>query len=125
MSKKADARPDRPAVGPLLYFNMQEHVGRLKKEQAWLSGNRNAITLVKELSLRVVLTIMKKGAKLEEHQASGALTFQVLSGMLRFRAAGSALETAPGTLVVLEAAIPHDVEALEESAFLLTIVPPS
>ena len=125
MSEKAEARPDRPAAGPLLYFSMEEHVNRLKQEQAWVSGNRNAITLVKEPSLRVVLTIMGKGAKLHEHQAAGPFTFHLLSGLVRFRATGSTLELAPGALVVLEAAIPHEVEALEESAFLLTLLSPA
>lgn len=126
-SPRADApqaRPDRPVVAPLLQFRIEEQMERLKQEHAWLSGSRNAITLIKEPNLRVVLTVLRKGTTLHEHQTGGPLTLQVLSGSVSFRAPGHALEIGPGGLVVLESAIVHEVEALEESAFLLTLVQP-
>ena len=60
-------------------------------------------------------------AKLSEHQAAGPLTFHVLSGSVTFRAGGRAEALGAGELIVLESAIAHDVEALEESACLLTL----
>lgn len=48
--------------------------------------------LVKEGNLRVVLTVLKKRTKLQEHRTRGPLTLQVLSGSVRFSAAGRALE---------------------------------
>ncbi len=111
----------KPTGGPLVLFRIEEQVKRLKQEPAWLSGSRNAITLVKQPALRMVLTVLKKGTRVLEHQTSASLTFQVLSGSIRFQAAGQTLELQTGGLVVLESAIAHEIEALEESAFLLTL----
>jgi quercetin dioxygenase-like cupin family protein len=51
----------------------------------------------------------------------GPLTFHVLSGSVTFRTGGRAETLRSGELVVLESAIEHEVEALEESACLLTL----
>src|SRR5438309_3854277 len=84
-----------------------------------------AITLTKEPLLRVVLTVLRKGTKLHEHRVSGPLTLHVLAGTMLFRTREGALRVRPGEVVVLESALEHEVEALEESAFLLTLVQPS
>ena len=63
----------------------------------------------KEPALRLVLIALKKGAKLS----------------LLVHAAGHALELRPGEIAILESAIEHEVEALEESGLLLTIVRPT
>jgi len=106
------ARPDRPVEGPLQCVRLGEQLERLRQEPTWRTSGRNAITLAKEPALRVVLMLLGKGTKISEHQAAGPLTFHVLSGSVTFRA---------GELVVLEAAVEHEVEALEESACVLTL----
>ncbi len=116
------ARPDRPAVAGLFHVQIAEEVERLKQESTWRSGARNAITLTKEGPLRVVLIVLRAGAKLHEHQTGGPLMLQALSGSLRFRTRDRALEMKPGEIVALESALDHEVEALEESAVLLTLV---
>ena len=42
---------------------LQSAVERLKQEPTWGSGDRNAITLTKEPALRLVTTVLRKGAK--------------------------------------------------------------
>lgn len=122
MGDQPAARADRPVVAPVGQFRIDEEVARLKEEPAWRSGTRNAITLVKHGPLRVVLTVLRSGTSVEEHHAVGPLTLHVLSGVLRVRTAGRAVEMEPGTLLALEAGLRHEVEALEESAFLLSLV---
>jgi len=56
-----------------------------------------------------------------EHQTAGPLTLQVLSGLVAFRAGDRTEEVGTGEIIVLESAIGHEVEALEESACLLTL----
>ena len=122
MANTWQPRPDRPAVTPLLHVRINEQLERLKREPTWSAGERNAITLTKEPTLRLVLIALKKGAKLHEHQAGGPITIQALSGSLRVHALGHSQELGPGEIVVLESAIEHEVEAIEESALLLTLV---
>ncbi len=122
MSEQWRARSDRPAVAGLFHFRIADEVERLKQEPTWRSGTRNAITLTKEGPLRVVLLVLRAGAKLHEHQTGGPLMLHALSGALRFHAAGRALEMKPGEIVALESAAEHEVEALEESVVLLAVV---
>ena len=113
---ETDARPSRAA------HQVREQLERLKQEPTWRSSDRNAITLTKEPHLRVVLTALKKGARLHEHQATGPITIQAVSGSLRLSVGNQILELKPGEVVILESAIEHEVEALEESGLLLTLV---
>lgn len=49
------------------------------------------------------------------------MTLSVLSGSIRFRSAETVSEVKAGQLVVLESVLAHEVEALTESALLLTL----
>ena len=62
--------------------------------------------------------------RLPEHKTEGRISVHVLSGHIRLRAAGRTFTLRSGGLLALDHEIPHDVEALEESAFLLTIAWP-
>lgn len=115
------ARPDRPIEVPLLHVKLGEQLDRLRQEPTWRTSGRNAITLAKEPGLRVVLMLLGKGTRISEHQAAGPLTLHVLSGAVAFRRGERAETLASGELVVLESAIEHEVEALEETACLLTL----
>jgi quercetin dioxygenase-like cupin family protein len=100
---------------------LAEQLKRFKHESTWRTSGRDAITLTKEPALRLVLMLLSKGTTMSEHQAVGPLTLHVLSGSVIFRT-GSRTETVgSGELIVLESAIEHEVEALEESACLLTL----
>jgi quercetin dioxygenase-like cupin family protein len=121
MADEWKARPDRPVEAPILHVPLAKHLERLRQEPTWRARGRNAITVTKEPGLRLVLMLLGKGARLSEHQAAGPLTFHVLSGSVTFRAGGRAEALGPGELIVLESAIAHDVEALEETACLLTL----
>jgi quercetin dioxygenase-like cupin family protein len=115
------ARPDRPVEVPLLHVRLAEQLDRLKQEPTWRERGRNAITLTKEPSLRLVLMVLSQRTKISEHQAAGPLTLHVLSGSVIFRTGGRADPLGAGELIVLEAAIGHEVEALQESTMLLTL----
>ena len=79
---------------------------------------------MKDHDLRVVLMALKAGARIPEHKANGRISVQVLSGHVRLNAAGCTSDLRPGSLLALDERTPHDVEALDESAVLLTIAWP-
>jgi quercetin dioxygenase-like cupin family protein len=115
------ARSDRPIEVPLLPVQLTEQLERLRQESTWRTSGRNAITLTKEPGLHLVLMLLGKGTKISEHRAAGPLTLHVLSGSVTFRAGDREETLTSGELIVLESAIEHQVEALEESACLLTL----
>ncbi len=105
----------------LLRVPLAAHLEQLRQEPTWRAKGHSAITLTGAPGLRLVLMLFGKGGRLAEHQAAGPLTLHVLSGSVAFRAGDRAETLGPGELVVLESAIRHEVEALEESACLLTL----
>jgi quercetin dioxygenase-like cupin family protein len=114
-------RPPHELSAAVTVLDLSQEIAALRREPAWQQGDRNAKTFVKEADLRVALTVLKQGAVVKEHQAPGTAIVQALSGRIRLRIADQAVELSAGQAVVLERNLPHDVEALEESAFSITI----
>ncbi len=111
---------DRSVASP--DFDLVREIEGLRRGHA-ASGGRGARTQVKHDDLRVVLMAFAAGARMAEHTADGRLTIHVVQGRVRLRVEGRVLELPAGGLLALEPGQPHDVEAVEESALLLTIVP--
>jgi quercetin dioxygenase-like cupin family protein len=114
-------RPVRQLAGSVLGFDLRAELASLRGEASWQGGDRNARTLVEEPTLRIVLVVMKRGARLREHDAHGPVSVHALAGLLRLRLPSQSVDLPAGHLLTLEREVPHDVEALEDSAFLLTI----
>ena len=112
-----------PMAAPFLEFDLARELAELHREPEWESG-QNAKTLVKHDDFRVVLTALKAHARLPGHQTQGRISIQTVTGHIQVRAQGRTFELPPGTLLALDHDVPHDVEALEDSAFLLTIAWP-
>jgi quercetin dioxygenase-like cupin family protein len=94
---------------------------RIKGEDAWRTGSRNAMTLLKGQRFRVVLVAMHAGAVIPSHRADGPISLQVIEGALTFSADAQIVMLRPGQLLTLHAGMSHVVEAIEESVFLLTL----
>jgi quercetin dioxygenase-like cupin family protein len=80
---------------------------------------------VKNEDLRIVLTALKAQSRIPEHQTEGRISIHTVAGHLKVRAQGRTFDLPAGRLLALDHRLPHDVEALEDSAFLLTIAWPS
>ncbi|MCC7155916.1 MAG: cupin domain-containing protein [Bryobacterales bacterium] len=117
------ARAIEPTAGPSLTFDLPEQIRELRQEPYWQSG-RNAKTLVKYDDLRIVLTAMRANTTIHEHRAAGRISVQTIEGHLRMHAGGREFDLPAGRVLVLDRTMPHDVVALEDSAFLLTIAWP-
>lgn len=114
-----EERPAQHLVGTILNFDLDREIAQLHREQAWEQGDHNAITLVKDGELRVILVAMKRGALLPEHHAPARIAIQTLEGRLQMRTPEQTVELAPKSFLSLEAGLAHEVEALAESAFLI------
>jgi quercetin dioxygenase-like cupin family protein len=117
-------RPAQSLTGTVLAFDLATEVAQLRAERGYREGERNAKTLVKAPDSRIVLTALRAGARVQEHHAAGRVAIQTISGRLRLQVLGQTLDLPAGHLLALEPDVSHDVEALEESAFLLTLAWP-
>jgi quercetin dioxygenase-like cupin family protein len=107
-------------TAPLLTLNLNREIEQLRAEGRWQSGH-TAKTLAKYSDFRVVLIVMKTGGRLEKHRTGGRISVHTLDGRIRFSTAERSIELAGGQMLTLDHGIPHDVEAIADSAFLLTI----
>ena len=109
-----------PMTGPFLEFDLGREFRQLKEEDAWGAG-RNSKTLAKYDDFRIVLIALKAGIRIESHKAEGRLSIHTVVGHVSVRALSRTFDLPAGSLLTLDRATVHDVEASEESAVLLTI----
>jgi quercetin dioxygenase-like cupin family protein len=105
---------------PMLTLDLIREIEQLRSEGRWQSGH-TAKTLAKYPELRVVLIVIKAGGRMDKHRAEERISLHTLDGRIRCNTAMHSIELAAGQMLMLEGGIPHDVEGIVESAFLLTI----
>lgn len=116
-----------PGLGAeVIRRNIGEEMNKLKQAPSWRrESGRSAETLVKYNEFRIVLVRMKPGSYMSHHKAEGPISIQAIQGRIRVHLPEGRMEDlGTGDLLTLDRCLEHDVEALEESAFLLTIAWP-
>jgi quercetin dioxygenase-like cupin family protein len=107
---------------PLLQIDFERELQQLRREESWQrETGRSSKTLAKYPDFRIVLILMKSGTRMRQHRAEGRISIQQLKGQVRIHLADRKVTLTTGQLLVLDCGVLHDVEALEESALLLTI----
>lgn len=117
--------PRRSSFGALadavVELDLPAMMGKLRQEAAWAAEGNTAATIVKYQDLRIVLVALRPGAVIREHRTGARISIQSLAGHVRLRLPDRVLELPAGRAAALDRWIPHDVEAVEDSAFLLTL----
>ena len=119
-------RPFRPVElsnTTLTSFSVQDMAQQLMTEEAFQTSGRNALTLISNKSMTVVLIVLKAGSTLQEHHAPAPVTLLPLLGNIVLLADGEnqSIELSPGTTGVFSAHLEHRVEATQDSAFLIVM----
>jgi quercetin dioxygenase-like cupin family protein len=117
-------RADRPQTVTLNRYDLGGQFAKLLADTPIRTHGRDSFTLVRDPGMGVVLTVLNAGTHLSKHTAPGPISVLVLEGRIAFTAHGQRLELGPHCLVTLPTHVPHEVEALEESAILITIASP-
>ena len=107
---------------PLLQIDFERELQQLRQEDSWQrETGRSSKTLAKYPDFRIVLILMKSGTRMRQHKAEGRVSVQLFEGLVCVHLADRKVNVSGGHLLVMDGGVPHDVEALEESALLLTI----
>jgi quercetin dioxygenase-like cupin family protein len=107
---------------PQLQIDFERELQQLRREDSWeRETGRSSKTLAKYPDFRIVLILMKSGTRMRQHRAEGRISIQQLMGQALIHLADRKVTLSTGHLLVLDCGVLHDVEALEESALLLTI----
>jgi quercetin dioxygenase-like cupin family protein len=113
---------DGTLIGSVLQFNLANELDQLHRDESWLHPTgRSSKTLVKHPDLRIVLIAMKANTRMHEHTAAGRISVHSLYGHIHVHLPKQVVDLPAGYLLALDQCVPHDVEASEDSAFLLTL----
>ncbi len=124
--KHNEATMNRPEGERVLddYFvevDLPRFMKQIKLEQAWQHSDRNAITVFKTDNVSIVLSAMHKGADMIKQFSGDLMQIQVIEGLLRFETGSRSSLLSAGHLAVLHKGYSYDLEAVEESVFLLIL----
>jgi quercetin dioxygenase-like cupin family protein len=100
-----------------------EALARQQMKQAATAGGQHTADTVyggHEKVLRQTVIGMIAGARLAEHENPGDATVLILHGRVRLSTAGASWEAARGDLLIMPEGR-HSLDALENSAVLLTV----
>ena len=120
-SEQRTPRADEPFISSDLPFEL----ARLQASPAYALEGHTGRTLTKYPELRVVLQTMKAGVRLPFHETAEQMTVQVLLGQLRiWLPYGQNCDLYEGSFAAIDAGQVHELESLQDSAFLLTLTWP-
>lgn len=112
---------DRALDGALVRTNIPDAIRQLMSESAWENGDRNAITLLHNNRLRVVLMALKQNAEVIPHAPEGASFIQVVAGRIWLETTEQSLSLDEGDALGLAPGVPRSIFAEEEAVLLLTL----
>ncbi len=110
-------------TGQSAEFTLEHDAEDLVRSPQWQTGIARKV-LVEYPDFQITLRRMKAGAHIPNHHNPGRISVQTVTGHIRMRADRKIFDLPKGAILVLDRAVTHDVEALEESVFLLTIALP-
>lgn len=101
-------------------FSLGDEAEALRNTPEWLSGIARK-RLIQYPDFQITLRRMKPNTRIPEHYNPGRISVQTVFGHIQMHANGRTFDLRSGECLVLDRAVVHDVEAVEESAFLLTV----
>lgn len=111
----------RAITGKQLTFDFTGQIDSLRQDESFVRSGRAGRTLVKEGPLRLILTLIAKGVDIGTHHAVSPMTLIPLRGRLRYRVGDERFEIGEGEILYFGPGHAQDIQALEETALLLTI----
>jgi quercetin dioxygenase-like cupin family protein len=104
-------------------LDLESEIAQLHCSPEWSTGIARKV-LIQYPDLQISLRTMRAHTRIPEHHNPGRICVQTVQGCIRMHADGQVFDLSKGKMLVLDRAIVHDVEAFEESAFLLTVAYP-
>jgi len=112
-------KPETPDGGVCLDLDTIEQ--ELRQVEPYQREGHTARTLLRAADLRVVLIVIKAGSRIAEHRADESASVHVISGHVRLHLPERIADVREGQLLLLERGLAHDVEAVADSAVVLTL----
>lgn len=121
----SDERIARSLSAPLLRFDLAEEAARLRAESPFLEGERNARTLAKAGTFRLVLVVFRAGAIFDENDQRGSVALQVLDGRVDVRVGEDTIEIGAGDVAVVSPEHPWSAIAMADGLLMFHVAWPT
>lgn len=115
--------PQAPDQG--VTYDLDVIASELRQQPSYVREGQAARTLTRTPDLRIVLVVLGAGRSISEHQAGVTASVQTLTGHVRLQLPDRSVDVPAGRLLVLGSGLPHDVQGVRDSTFLLTLGWPS
>lgn len=102
-------------------FDLNAVVGELRGDVAYRKNGHLARTLARGDDLRIVVVAMRAGSKVSEHHVNDTVCLQTLAGTIHVRLPDGVVDLRAGQVLVMARGLRHQVEAAEDSAFVITL----
>lgn len=119
-----DEREARPLMERLLVFSLLDEAARLRSEAEWRDGDRNSMTLAKEVDFRILLSALKDGATIHEEDGDARASVQVLDGRATLDVDGEEADLGAGQLATIDVGRRWRLTSTGQSTVLMTIAWP-
>lgn len=113
--------PHRMLTSDALHVRLATELEALVPSDPAPAGARYARTIVRTDTLRVTLIVLGTGGVIETHRTEWPVSIHVLRGNLLVQAAGETFSLGADELLALRGGVEHDVTAMTDAAFLLTV----
>ncbi len=117
-------REGRSVMEKLMVFSLGDEVARLRQEEPWQEGDRNSRTLAKDVDFRVLLSVLRSGAELQEDDGDARVSIQMLDGRAALDVAGAEAQLEASQVAVVDVGQRWTLRAFADCALLLTLAWP-
>jgi len=124
MTGGSDERAARDLSVSLSRFELVDEIARLRAEGAYVEGDRNALTLVKDGPFRLVLVVFRAGAEFNEGDQRGTIALQLIQGELSVRVGPEAVALRDSQIAAIGRGHPWSARALVDGAMLIQLAWP-
>ncbi len=119
-----ESRDARPLMEGLMIFGLRGEIEGLRAESPYTDGDRNAATLAKEIDFRVLLSVLRSGATLDEQDGDARTSIHLLEGAATLRGDGEDSQMNATDIAVIDAGRSWLLTAQSDCAVLLTLAWP-
>jgi quercetin dioxygenase-like cupin family protein len=113
-------KPPQHLAAKVISFDVRYEADVLLGEARYLPDRRSTKTLIHLPHIRVTLTAVCAGVSTGWHRAHAPLSIQCLSGLARLHTREQEIELREDLVATLDSEVEHDLEALTDTALLLT-----
>ena len=102
-------------------FPLEEMIEQLRRESVYETAHRNALTLIRDEDLTVVLVVARQGTQCEDHHSTGPTFFTVLEGDVDVESAdgGGTIHLRRGAAGALAPEVSHRIAATTDCAYMV------